>query len=131
MMLLGQGRAHHDVYTSTRHTAPKTTSNLQLRAALLQRSRASVIGHMWIDGDGHAADGAQEARGLLLGKKARMDAIPELEIVHDVVKASHAVGISQLDEEQLWGLAHYVSSLARMRNTEEAFALKKKLLEQN
>ena len=36
-----------------------------------------------------------------------------------------------LDEEQLWGLAHYVSSLARMRNTEEAFALKKKLLEQN
>ena len=62
-------------------------------------------------------EAAQLSRNLILSKRARIDAKPELEIIADDVRCTHGATVSQLQEEELFYLksrgieSHQASSL--------------------
>ena len=100
----GAGRQHLDFDTTQEHAAPHTTSDLAFRGVLAERATAVWRGMIRVDPGAQRTDAFQEARNLLLGKKAHADAIPGLEILADDVRCTHAAAIAQIDPEQIFYL---------------------------
>ena len=63
------------------------------------------------------SDAGQVFRNLLLSEKARAEAIPELEVLADDVKAAHGAASAPVDPDQI----HYLAS--RGLNFDEASSL--------
>lgn len=99
------GRQHLDFDTYQEHAAPDTTSDLAFRGIVAERSTVVWRGMIKVDPEGQRTDAFQEARNLLLGKRAHADAIPGLEILADDVACTHAAAIAQIDPEQVFYLA--------------------------
>jgi Fe-S cluster assembly protein SufD len=99
-----RGRQHVDYDTLQEHAAPDTTSDLAFRGLISGRSTAVWRGMIKVDPGAQRTDAFQEARNLLLGKKAHADAIPGLEILADDVRCTHAAAIAQIDPEQIFYL---------------------------
>ncbi|MCW3003534.1 MAG: sufD, partial [Conexibacter sp.] len=75
-----------------------------------------------VDPGAQRTDAFQEARNLLLGKKAHADAIPGLEILADDVRCTHAAAIAQIDPEQIFYLrSRGLSKTASERLVVEGF----------
>ena len=98
------GRQHVDYDTLQEHVAPDTVSDLAFRGLISGRSSAVWRGMIKVDPGAQRTDAFQEARNLLLGKKAHADAIPGLEILADDVRCTHAAAIAQIDPEQIFYL---------------------------
>jgi Fe-S cluster assembly protein SufD len=99
-----RGRQHVDYDTLQEHAAPDTVSDLAFRGLIAGRSSAVWRGMIKVDPGAQRTDAFQEARNLLLGKKAHADAIPGLEILADDVRCTHAAAIAQIDPEQIFYL---------------------------
>jgi Fe-S cluster assembly protein SufD len=99
-----RGRQHVDYDTLQEHAAPDTVSDLAFRGLISGRSSTVWRGMIKVDEGAQRTDAFQEARNLLLGKKAHADAIPGLEILADDVRCTHAAAISQIDPEQIFYL---------------------------
>jgi len=99
-----RGRQHVDYDTLQEHAAPDTVSDLAFRGLISGRSSAVWRGMIKVDPGAQRTDAFQEARNLLLGKKAHADAIPGLEILADDVRCTHAAAIAQIDPEQIFYL---------------------------
>lgn len=110
-----RGRQHVDFDTLQVHAAPDTTSDLAFRGLLTGRSTAVWRGMIKVEHGAQRTDAFQEARNLLLGKKAHADAIPGLEILADDVRCTHAAAIAQVDPEQIY----YLRSHGLPRTTAE------------
>ena len=110
-----RGRQHVDYDTLQEHAAPDTTSDLAFRGLVSGRSSAVWRGMIKVDPGAQRTDAFQEARNLLLGKKAHADAIPGLEILADDVRCTHAAAIAQIDPEQIF----YLRSRGLSRATAE------------
>jgi len=98
------GRQHVDYDTLQEHVAPDTNSDLAFRGLITGRSTAVWRGMIKVDEGAQRTDAFQEARNLLIGKKAHADAIPGLEILADDVRCTHAAAIAQIDPEQVFYL---------------------------
>jgi Fe-S cluster assembly protein SufD len=99
-----RGRQHIDYDTLQEHVGPDTVSDLAFRGLISGRSSAVWRGMIKVDQTAQRTDAFQEARNLLLGKKAHADAIPGLEILADDVRCTHAAAIAQIDPEQIFYL---------------------------
>jgi Fe-S cluster assembly protein SufD len=99
-----RGRQHVDYDTLQEHAAADTVSDLAFRGLVSGRSTAVWRGMIKVDPGAQRTDAFQEARNLLLGKKAHADAIPGLEILADDVRCTHAAAIAQIDPEQIFYL---------------------------
>jgi len=99
-----RGRQHVDYDTLQEHAAPDTVSDLAFRGLVSGRSSAVWRGMIKVDPGAQRTDAFQEARNLLLGKKAHADAIPGLEILADDVRCTHAAAIAQIDPDQIFYL---------------------------
>jgi Fe-S cluster assembly protein SufD len=99
-----RGRQHLDFDTYQEHAAQDTTSDLAFRGIVAGRSTAVWRGMIKVDPGAQRTDAFQEARNLLLGKRAHADAIPGLEILADDVACTHAAAIAQIDPEQVFYL---------------------------
>lgn len=99
-----RGRQHVDFDTLQEHAAPDTTSDLAFRGLISGRSTAVWRGMIKVDPGAQRTDAFQEARNLLLGKRAHADAIPGLEILADDVRCTHAAAIAQIDPAQVFYL---------------------------
>src|SRR3954471_12481135 len=99
-----RGRQHVDYDTLQEHVAPDTVSDLAFRGLIAGRSSTVWRGMIKVDEGAQRTDAFQEARNLLLGKKAHADAIPGLEILADDVRCTHAAAIAQIDPEQIFYL---------------------------
>ena len=99
-----RGRQHVDYDTLQEHAAADTTSDLAFRGLVAGRSSAVWRGMIKVDPGAQRTDAFQEARNLLLGKRAHADAIPGLEILADDVRCTHAAAIAQIDPEQIFYL---------------------------
>jgi Fe-S cluster assembly protein SufD len=116
------GRQHVDYDTLQEHAAPDTVSDLAFRGLISGRSSAVWRGMIKVDPDAQRTDAFQEARNLLLGKKAHADAIPGLEILADDVRCTHAAAIAQIDPEQIFYLrSRGLSQTASERLVVEGF----------
>jgi Fe-S cluster assembly protein SufD len=95
-------RGHFDHHTFMDHVAPHTTSELDYRTVVADRARSAFTGRLRIAKGGVGADARQRNHNMLLSEHARADTIPELEILTDDVKCSHAAAVGPIDEEQVY-----------------------------
>ena len=96
------GTQHMDYKTMQDHLAPYSTSDLLIKGALRDRSRAVFTGIINVRKGSKRTDAYQENRNLLLSKRARSDSIPILEIDNDDVRCTHGSATGQVDQEELF-----------------------------
>lgn len=96
------GTQHMDYKTMQDHMAPYSTSDLLIKGALRDRSRAVFTGVINVRKGSKRTDAYQENRNLLLSKRARSDSIPILEIDNDDVRCTHGSATGQVDQEELF-----------------------------
>ncbi|NCN06797.1 MAG: SufD family Fe-S cluster assembly protein [Candidatus Pacebacteria bacterium] len=87
-----------------RHQAPHTIAKTKLHGVVSDKAFLSFWGKIQIDPECPDTNSFLTERILLLSPTARAEAVPELEILTDDVKCSHAASISSIPEEQLFYL---------------------------
>ncbi len=101
--LVGKGQ-HHNVTTHTNHTAPNTSADQLFRNVVADSGHGVFMGKYHVLPVAQQTDAAMLNQNLLLGKKAKADSKPELEIYADDVKCSHGATCGSLDEGALFYL---------------------------
>jgi Fe-S cluster assembly protein SufD len=102
--VFGHGRQHVDQHTLQDHQAPRTTSDLQFRAALQDESRMVYTGLIRIAKAAKQTNAYQANHNLLLSRTAKAETIPMLEISADDVQCKHGASVGPIDEEQAFYL---------------------------
>jgi len=86
------------------HKAAHTSAQTMLKGVARGSSRISFFGRIMIEPGCPNTQSFLEERILLLSDTAKAEAIPELEILSDDVKCSHAASISRIPQEHLFYL---------------------------
>jgi Fe-S cluster assembly protein SufD len=86
------------------HKAAHTRSNTVLKGVARDSAQVSFTGKIIVAEHCPDTNAFLTERILLLSDAAKAEAIPELEILTDDVKCSHAASISHIPEEQLFYL---------------------------
>jgi Fe-S cluster assembly protein SufD len=93
-----------DINITIHHKAKHTLANTTLRGVARDESKIRFFGRIVIDPDCGASNSFLTERVLLLSDRATAEAVPELEILTDDVKCSHAASITQIPESQIFYL---------------------------
>lgn len=102
---LGDGEQHFDFVTLQDHSGPRSTSNVQIKAALAGASKSIYYGITRVGETAVGAEANQENRNLLLSHRAKADSDPVLEILtSEVIKCAHAATVGPVDQEALFYL---------------------------
>mmetsp|Transcript_51473 Transcript_51473/g.62023 ORF Transcript_51473/g.62023 Transcript_51473/m.62023 type:complete len:370 (-) Transcript_51473:224-1333(-) len=101
-MVLTGGVQKSDIRTTLHHSGYKSVSKQQLKFMVGGRSTLSFRGRIRIEDEAQQTDADQLSRTLLLTDKARLWAIPSLEIAADDVKCTHGCSVSDLSDEELF-----------------------------
>ncbi len=86
------------------HKHKNTTSEQHIKGIAADESVVSFKGIIEIPKSSQKCDGRQHHRGLVLSPKAKIEAVPQLEIWADDVVCSHGSAIGPLDVNQLFYL---------------------------
>lgn len=105
-LVAGDGSRHVDVHTVHDHRAGRTWSHVAAKVALAGAARAVYTGLIRIEREARGAEAYQENRNLMLSDRARVDTIPELEILNDEVACTHGATVGPIDQ----GMLFYLSS---------------------
>jgi Fe-S cluster assembly protein SufD len=100
----GDGGQMLDFRTLQDHAAPYTQSNLLFKGAVEDSARSVYSGMIRIREDARRAEAYQTNRNLVLTEGAGAESIPNLEILNNDVKCSHASAVGSIDEDQLYYL---------------------------
>jgi len=101
---VASGTEQKQVKVTIHHRAPRTVAHTSLRGTSSDTAKLTFFGRIIIDPDCPQTNSFLEERILLLSPNARGETVPELEILSDDVKCSHAATISTIDPEQLFYL---------------------------
>lgn len=101
---LAENSDNIDINITIHHKAKNTLANTTLRGVARDKSKVRFFGRIIIDPDCGMSNSFLTERVLLLSDQATAEAVPELEILTDDVKCSHAASISQIPEQQLFYL---------------------------
>lgn len=102
----GLGNEKFLLNTKQIHSTPNTSSHLIIKSVLWEASSLNHQGSILIQSDCNGSDATFESRHLLMGKKSQAFAKPELEILAEDVRCSHAVATSPPNKDIL----HYLFS---------------------
>jgi len=97
---LGDGDQVHDVRTLQDHAAARTTSELLCQGAVAGRSRSVYSGLIRVHRGAVRSDARQTNHNLVLDEGAHADSVPNLDILENDVKCSHASTVGPVDEDQ-------------------------------
>ncbi|MBN2304018.1 MAG: Fe-S cluster assembly protein SufD [Anaerolineae bacterium] len=103
-MYFPDGDQFMDLDTQQNHNAPNTTSDLLFKGVLKDEARSVWQGMIKALPGAQKTDGFQANRTMLMGKGARSDSIPGLEIEADDVRCTHASATGQIEQEVLYYL---------------------------
>lgn len=98
------------------HQAPHTKATTTLKAVAQGKSSVSLLGKIVIDKNCNDSQSFLTERVLLLDQLAQAKAVPELEILSDEVKCSHAASVSNMNEEQMFYLQSRGLSRTQAKN---------------
>jgi len=101
---VASGTEQKQVKVTIHHRAPRTVAHTSLRGTSSDQAKLTFFGRIIIDPNCPQTNSFLEERILLLSPNARGETVPELEILSDDVKCSHAATISTIDPEQLFYL---------------------------
>jgi Fe-S cluster assembly protein SufD len=90
--------------TEIQHNVPHTTSQTVVRSIAAGRGRGRYFGNIRIAPHAHGSEASLRDDTLLIGKDAKIDAIPALEIAANDVKAFHGATVGAIDEEHIFYL---------------------------
>jgi Fe-S cluster assembly scaffold protein SufB len=108
-----------DVTVIVHHKAPNTRAETVLKGVGRDRARIRFVGRIIIDPDCGNSNSFLTERILLLSDEAKAETIPDLEILTDDVKCSHAASISRIPEEQIF----YLMSRGMSRKSAESLII--------
>jgi Fe-S cluster assembly protein SufD len=97
---LGEGTQVHDIRTLQDHAAPRTNSELLCQGAVAGRSRSVYSGLIRVHRGAVRSDARQTNHNLVLDEGAHADSVPNLDILENDVKCSHASTVGPVDEDQ-------------------------------
>jgi Fe-S cluster assembly protein SufD len=97
---LGDGAQVHDIRTLQDHESPRTTSELWCQGAVAGRSRSVYSGLIRVHRGAVRSDARQTNHNLVLDEGAHADSVPNLDILENDVKCSHASTVGPIDEDQ-------------------------------
>ena len=97
---LGDGTQVHDIRTLQDHAAPRTNSELLCQGAVAGRSRSVYSGLIRVHRGAVRSDARQTNHNLVLDEGAHADSVPNLDILENDVKCSHASTVGPIDEDQ-------------------------------
>jgi Fe-S cluster assembly protein SufD len=97
---LGEGTQVHDVRTLQDHVAPRTTSELLCQGAVAGTSRSVYSGLIRVHRGAVRSDARQTNHNLVLDEGAHADSVPNLDILENDVRCSHASTVGPIDEDQ-------------------------------
>ncbi len=97
---LGDGEQVHDVRTLQDHVAARTTSELLCQGAVAGHSRSVYSGLIRVHRGAVRADARQTNHNLVLDEGAHADSVPNLDILENDVRCSHASTVGPIDEDQ-------------------------------
>jgi Fe-S cluster assembly protein SufD len=90
--------------TEVQHNVPHTNSQTVVRSIAAGRGRGRYFGNIRIAPHAHGSEASLRDDTLLIGKDAKIDAIPALEIAANDVKAFHGATVGAIDEEHIFYL---------------------------
>lgn len=93
-----------DISLVISHEAKHTRANIVLKGAARDKAQMRLLGRIKIAKDCSDTESFLEERILLLSKQAVAQVLPELEILCDDVKCSHAASVSMIPEETIFYL---------------------------
>jgi Fe-S cluster assembly protein SufD len=97
---LGEGTQVHDIRTLQDHAAPRTNSELLCQGAVAGHSRSVYSGLIRVHRGAVRTDARQTNHNLVLDEGAHADSVPNLDILENDVKCSHASTVGPVDEDQ-------------------------------
>ena len=100
----GKHKRHDDHHVRIRHISGNNQSRVEMHAACDDSSRSIGTGRLIIEEGAGGTDAGQVFRNLLLSKRAKADAIPELEVLADDVAAAHGAASAPLDSDHMFYL---------------------------
>jgi Fe-S cluster assembly protein SufD len=98
------GRETVQLTTEVRHDVPATSSQTVVRSIAAGHGRGRYYGNIRIAPHAHGSEASLRDDTLLIGKHAKIDAIPALEIAANDVKAFHGATVGAIDEENIFYL---------------------------
>ncbi len=104
-VFLGNGKQRQEMRVNHVHVGQDTLSTMVSKGAVKGESHGVFLGMIQMEPGCDGADGYLEEHNLLLSDRAKIDAVPGLEIGHHNVKAGHAATMERVDEEKLFYLA--------------------------
>jgi Fe-S cluster assembly protein SufD len=112
---LGSGAQVHDIRTLQDHVAPRTNSELLCQGAVAGTSRSVYSGLIRVHRGAVRSDARQTNHNLVLDEGAHADSVPNLDILENDVKCSHASTVGPIDEDQ----RYYIESRGVMPDVAE------------
>lgn len=103
-LVLGRTEGEYNLSVVSDHKVGKSFGRVVIKGIAENGARVNVTGMVKIAKDAQGVDDFLEMRILLLDDKSRATAEPQLEILANQVKASHAATVGQIDAEQLFYL---------------------------
>jgi Fe-S cluster assembly scaffold protein SufB len=103
-LVIGKGDEKKSLETDITHAAPRTKSNVNVRAVLRGKSSFAFRGNVKIEKGAKGADTYLRSDALLFDEAKMGDDTPALEILEPDVKAGHAATIGKVDERMLFYL---------------------------
>ena len=97
---LGHGTQVHDIRTLQDHVAGRTNSELLCQGAVAGTSHSVYSGLIRVHRGAVRSDARQTNHNLVLDEGAHADSVPNLDILENDVKCSHASTVGPIDEDQ-------------------------------
>ena len=103
-LYIARGASHVDNHTLVDHAKPNCFSNELFKGIVADTATGVFNGKVLVRQDAQKTNAYQSSKSILLGRRARIFAKPELVIYADDVKCSHGATTGQLDDEALFYL---------------------------
>ncbi len=104
IVFFGHGKQDQKIHFEHRHVGEETESSLTAKGAAKDEAQTHFYGSVHMLPGSINAKGHLTEHNLILSSKARIEAVPALEIEHNEVEASHAATLERVDEEKLFYL---------------------------
>lgn len=101
-VMIADGSRVTDLHSRISHNAPSCTSNQYQKNIASDNGRVVFSGKILVEQIAQETDSEQLCRSMLLSNRARVDAMPVLEISADQVKCTHGATVSDLSQEELF-----------------------------
>jgi Fe-S cluster assembly protein SufB len=103
-VVFGSGTQRFDTVSNITHIGQNTSGHAISKGVVKDKARVVFKGMIRITKDAKNSRAYLAEHGMILGKEARADAIPGLEIETNEVKATHSASVAQINDEQIFYL---------------------------